>query len=50
MKVADNYVEITVEKTSAERNAARQMGISGTADINTNSEELKVKVIPVTES
>jgi len=47
--MADNYSEITVEKTSAERNVARQMGISGTTTVNTNSEELKVKVIPQTE-
>ncbi|MFA5381904.1 MAG: hypothetical protein WC356_01975 [Candidatus Micrarchaeia archaeon] len=47
--MADNYSEITVEKTSAERNAIKQMGISGTTTANTNSEELKVKVIPQTE-
>jgi hypothetical protein len=47
--MADNYSEISAEKTSAERNAAKQMGISGTTDINSNSEELKVKNIPTTE-
>jgi len=47
--MADNYSEITVEKTSAERNTVKQMGISGTTAINTNSEELKVKVVPQSE-
>jgi hypothetical protein len=47
--MADNYTEITVEKTSAERTAIKQMGISGTTTVNTNSEELKAKVLPQSE-
>lgn len=48
--MADNYTEISEEKPSAERNAAKQMGLSGTATINSNSEELKVKRMPTSES
>lgn len=48
--MADNYSEISVDKTSVERNAAKQMGISGFTAVNYDSEELKVKDIPATEA
>jgi hypothetical protein len=47
--MADNYSLLKNEKPSAERNAVRQMGISGTTTANSSSEELKVKIVPQTE-
>jgi hypothetical protein len=48
--MADNYSEISVEKPSAERAVAKQMGISGFSEINSNSEQLKVARMPISES
>lgn len=44
--MADNFTQTVNEKTSAERKAAKDIGISGNLDANKKSDTLTVQVLP----